>query len=167
MWVEGRSGLIGFDGFFITVVHHGLLHRATCGRGEKRIPVHQLGSVRWKPAGRFALGFIQFSLAGGNEKRSLFGRQSLDAAGDENALLFTYRQQSGFEKLKKSVEETLAIRWPNIPPGSHPSGPLAVIGGLQSLERLLENGTLTHEEFAVLKPRLLGLLPAGTPDPTH
>lgn len=160
MWAEGRGGLVGFDGFFLTLVHDGRFHRATCGRGEKRIPVLQLGSVRWKPAGRFGPGFIQFALAGGNERRSLFGRHSRDAARDENALRFSRRQQPAFEELRKAVEESLADRQLAAAAIRRP-GPLELVTGLKHLAQLQEEGKLTQDEFEVLKSRMLARLYSG------
>jgi len=42
-------------------------------------------------------GFIQFSVPGGNEARSKFGSQTMDAVKDENSVVFTRKQQAGFE----------------------------------------------------------------------
>ncbi|WP_372406754.1 DUF4429 domain-containing protein [Streptomyces luteireticuli] len=150
--------MVGFDGFFLTLVHNNVFHRATCGMGEKRIPVLQLGSVRWKSAGRFGPGFIQFALTGATEKRSLFGRQVWDAAGDENALLFSHRQQPAFREIRKAVEKALAARHVAATAAIRGSGLLEVITGLESLAQLLESGKLSQDEFDVLKSRLLARL---------
>jgi hypothetical protein len=80
--VKGVNGTITFDGAFVSIVRSGFLARATIGKGEKRIPVGHISSVQFKPAG-LVRGFIQFSLAGGVERRSQFGRQSTGSTWNE------------------------------------------------------------------------------------
>ncbi|KNB53056.1 hypothetical protein [Streptomyces caatingaensis] len=159
MWAEGRGGLVGFDGSFLTLIHDGLLPGGTPGRSEKRIPVLQLGAIRWRPAGRrIGLGCIQFVPAGAGERRPLFGRHARNAAGGGNALLFTHRQQPAFEALRKAVEAVLAQRHLAATGTSRPPGPLDAVAGVESLARLLDEGKLTRDEFDVLKSRLLSRL---------
>lgn len=68
--------------------------RATRGRSSSAVTssasigtassLASVTAVQWKPAGGMVNGFIQFTLAGGNEPRSRFGRPTTDAANDEN-----------------------------------------------------------------------------------
>ena len=64
-------------------------------------------SVQFKPAGPVVNGFIQFSLGGGNERRSAFGQQSAEAGKDENSVVFRKKQQPGFEELRAAVETAI------------------------------------------------------------
>lgn len=75
------------------------------------MPINHITSMQLKPAGLMN-GFIQFSLAGGVEKQSKFGRQSNDAARDENAVMFTKKQQSAFEELRAAIERAMVARAP-------------------------------------------------------
>jgi hypothetical protein len=77
MYAEGWGGQVWFDGLVVTIQRKGFVARATVGKGEKRIPISSIVAVQWKPAG-VVNGFIQFTIAGGNEARSRFGRQSMD-----------------------------------------------------------------------------------------
>ena len=79
----------------------------TVGKGEKRIPIRSLAGIEWKPAGPLVRGYIQFTIPGGNERRSRMGSRSVDAAKDENSVLFTPGQQTQFEALRSAIEARL------------------------------------------------------------
>lgn len=83
----GAGGYAAFDGDFVTLQHVGL-GRGVVGKGVKRIPLSSVTAVQIKPAGALVNGFIQFTIPGGNERRSGFGAQTRDAAGDENSIIF-------------------------------------------------------------------------------
>ncbi|MGH3501211.1 MAG: DUF4429 domain-containing protein [Nocardioidaceae bacterium] len=105
---KGRGGTVTFDTRFVTIIRRGVLARMSYGKGEKRIPVARINAVQWKPAGVVVNGFIQFTIAGGNEVRSAFGRQTIDASRDENSVIFTRKQQPAFAALRDAIDETLA-----------------------------------------------------------
>jgi hypothetical protein len=100
-------------------------------------------------------GFILFTVGGGNEARSRFGSQTMDAAGDENSVVITKKQMPDFEKLRAAVEDATAQR------GRLAAAPTAVpdvIGQIEQLGKLHDAGVLTNEEFEVKKAELLGRL---------
>jgi len=66
--VQGRNGVVSFDGPFVTINRKGFVARATVGKGEKRIPVGSISAVQLKPAGPMMNAFIQFTMPGGNER---------------------------------------------------------------------------------------------------
>ena len=149
--VRGHNGTIEFDGATVAITRRGFLARATVGKGEKRIPVRHITAVQFKPAG-LVNGFIAFTLAGGVENRSRFGRQTTDAAKDENSVIFTKSQQPSFEQLRTDIEQAM----------SAPAGPMAQaqladpVAQLQQLAALHQSGALSNEEFAHAKASLLG-----------
>lgn len=152
---EGHNGQVVFDGQFVTITRKGFLARATVGKGEKRIPLASVAAVQWKPAGAMVNGFIAFTVPGGNEGRSKFGSQSFDAAKDENAVMFTKKQQVAFEGLRQDVEAGIAAR--HAPQQYVQAAPTATVGDqLQQLAALRDSGVLTDEEFAGQKAKLLG-----------
>jgi len=69
-------------------------------RGRKEIAIDQVTGTRFKNATAFINGYIQFSIIGDAETR----RGALDAAQDENSVMFTNKQQPGFEKARELVE---------------------------------------------------------------
>jgi hypothetical protein len=156
--VKGHNGQIEFDGQYVTITRKGILGRMTVGKGEKRIHISQISSVQWKPAGPFVNGFIQFSAAGGNERRSRFGSQTSSAVNDENSVIFTTRQKAAFEELRAAIEAAIAAH--HAPGGQ---GLPATVAGLQSvadelakLGELHQQGLITTEEFEAGKNRILG-----------
>ena len=70
MTCKGVNGTVSFDGTWVTIGRSGFLARSTVGKGEKRISVSQITSVRWKPPTKLVRGYISFALPGGNETRS-------------------------------------------------------------------------------------------------
>ena len=105
--IRGVNGTISFDGRFVTITRKGFMARATVGKGEKRIPVKNISAVQLKPASALIRGYIQFTVPGGNENRSRMGKQTIDAAKDENSVVFTPKQQPGFEQLRAQIEEAI------------------------------------------------------------
>ena len=69
-------------------------------RGRKEIAIDQVTGTRFKNATAFINGYIQFSIIGDAETR----RGALDAAQDENSVMFTNKQQPGFERARELVE---------------------------------------------------------------
>ena len=92
----------------VTIERKGFLARAATGKGSKQIPVRSISAVQFKPAGVVVNGFIQFTIAGGIEQRSRFGRSTTDAAHDENSIVFTYGQRAVFEQLRDAVQAAVA-----------------------------------------------------------
>ncbi|MYU20788.1 DUF4429 domain-containing protein [Streptomyces sp. SID8352] len=156
--VKGHTGQVTFDGQYVTITRRGLVARTTVGRGEKRFHISQISSVQWKPAGLFFNGFIQFAAAGGNERRSQFGSQTADAVTDENSVVFTVRQKTAFEGLRKAIEDAIAAHHtPSSPALPHaPSRPASIADELAKLATLRDQGALTEAEFQQQKQRLLG-----------
>ena len=69
-------------------------------RGRKEIAIDQVAGTRFKNATAFLNGYIQFSLMGDAETR----RGAFDAAQDENSVMFTNKQQPGFERARELIE---------------------------------------------------------------
>jgi hypothetical protein len=145
----GVNGYCSFDGRYLTLQPLGL-GRFTVGKGVKRIPVESISAIQMKPAGSVVNGFIQFTVPGGNERRSEFGRQTLDAAGDENSLIFTQLQEANFVSLRDAIEA--ARDSPVTAPGS------PILNQLAQLAELRDSGIVTAEEFDAKKAELLGRL---------
>jgi hypothetical protein len=148
--VKGVNGTVAFDGRTVTIHRSGVMARATVGKGTKSIPVGNVVAVQWKPASRTIRGFIQFTVAGGNEGRSRFGRQSIDAAKDENSVLFGWTQRAEFEALRAAVEAAISAG-PTPAPDS-----ASVADELAKLNELRAQGVLSDAEFDAAKARLLG-----------
>lgn len=156
--VNGHGGQITFDGTFITITRRGFLGRAVVGKGEKRLHISQISGVQWKDAGAMINGFIQFTVPGGVERRSGFGRQTNDAAHDENSVVFTRQQMPEFAHLRQEIDNAIAYQHQPQQPMYAPApvqqaNPAEQIGQIWALH---QQGAMTREEFEMQKARILG-----------
>lgn len=101
--VKGVNGTVAFDGRVVSISRSGL-GAVTIGKGEKRIPVSSIAAVQWKPCTVTTRGYIQFTIPGGNERRAQFGKGTIDAAKDENSVLFKRSQEADFQQLRSAIE---------------------------------------------------------------
>ena len=152
VWAIGVGGYVRFDGNFVVLRRTGI-GRGVVGKGEKRIPLRSVTAIQLKPAGAMVNGFIQFSLSGGDERRSTFGKQTFVAAGDENSMVFQRRDQGQFETLRDAVEAaTVAAHGGQVPSAKDP------LDQLRKLAELRDAGIITEDEFAAKKADLMGRL---------
>lgn len=147
---KGVNGQVSFDGATVTITRKGLMARSTVGKGTKTIPVHHITGVQWKDPG-MVRGFIQFTVPGGIEQRSRFGHQSLDAAKDENAVVFGVRHRAEFQALRDAVQEAISAGHQQQPEAS----PSSVADELAKLAQLRDTGVISPQEFEAQKARLL------------
>jgi hypothetical protein len=109
--------------------------------------------VQLKPAGPVYNGFIQFTVPGGIERRSSFGKHTRDAFGDENSVVFSRGQMPAFLALRDAIEEVIVLR-----SGVHASAPATtanVAEQIGQLAALRDQGILTDAEFETKKTELL------------
>lgn len=151
---KGHNGTVVFDGDFVTISRTGGLARLTIGKGDKRIPLQSISAVQWKPPGAMMNGFIAFTIGGGNEKRSRFGSQTVDATKDENAVVVTKRQGPDFVSIRDAIEKAIADR---ARPASAPAAASSEspVEQLRKLADLHAAGVLTDAEFAAKKAQML------------
>lgn len=142
------GGIVSFDGAFVSIRRRGL-NRLTVGKGEKRIPIQSITAVQLKPAGPITNGFIQFTIAGGIERRSKFGRQTPDAVGDENSVIFTRKQQPQFEILRSAIEGAMVAS------RRAPEHQIDPMDQIRKLAELRDAGIVTEDEFQAKKRSLL------------
>lgn len=120
----------------------------TVGRGTKRTPVRQISLVQLKPAGMAVNCNIQFSPSGGNERRSWFGKQNVEAVKDENSIVFTPKHAEEFEAIRTAIEAAMAA----------PSGRTAPASAADEIAKLVairDAGAITDEEFEAHNATLL------------
>lgn len=154
VWAVGQmgSGFVRFDGDFVHIQHSGALSRMTVGKGSKRIPIHSISAIQLKPAGAIMSGYIQFTMGGAVERRAEFGRQSFDAASDENSIMFTKTEQPFFERFRDAVEQAIAAqRRPAAAPAAAPD----LVAQIKGLADLRDAGVLSEDEFQTKKADLL------------
>jgi hypothetical protein len=154
MEAKGVTGNIVFDGQMVTIKRTGAAARMIHGQGEKSIPVTSIAAVQWKPPTWASRGFIQFTIPGGNEQRSLKGSRTMDAAGDENSVLFSKTQMPEFERLRVAIET--ARRSAGSPTANSESSSGTATERLSELTAMRVQGLITDEEFETKKAAILG-----------
>ena len=102
-----RVAIRGVNGTLVVMPDYILIKRrralASLDRGrrsDRKIAIAQIVDTRLKVASPFINGYIQFSLEVGPEG----GRGGYAAAQDDNAVMFTKKQQPGFERAKAFVD---------------------------------------------------------------
>ena len=105
---KGLGGTVTFDGRMVRIERTGLFARNTVGKGEKSFPLVAIGGIRFKAATWLNNGYIKFVVMGGADKGSIVGRQYLDAAVNENAVVFRRRDNEAFVALQRAIETALA-----------------------------------------------------------
>lgn len=144
---KGRNGQVSFDGQTVTITREGFIGRTTHGRSEKRIPATGIGAIQVKPFSALSWGYIQFSVLGEVSKQALLGKQSRDAAKDENAVTFTKAQEQGFLDLRDAIEAAKAAPSPAAAPDAAEQ--------LAKLASLRDSGVITEDEFTAKKTEIL------------
>lgn len=153
---KGHNGQVTFDGDFVAIIRKGALGRMSIGKGEKRIPITSITAVQWKPPGGVVNGFIQFTIAGGNESRSRMGRQTTDAAKDENSVIVTKKQAPEFGALRAAVEDAIIQRHQPQQNVATAAPQASKLDQLRQLGELRDSGVLSTEEFESEKAQIMG-----------
>jgi TM2 domain-containing membrane protein YozV len=99
--VNGLGGQICLTNKRVIIKRQGLLAKGAHGyKGDKEIPIKNITAVQFKSSGSVTNGYIQFSILGGNESRG----GAFDAAGDENTVMFTSKQEFAFREVKRYID---------------------------------------------------------------
>lgn len=152
---RGFGGRIRFNGRVVTIEPTSL-DKLARGRGSKQIPISAISAVQLKKPG-LTNGFIQFTIAGGNEKQSRFGKSTHDAASDENSVIYTALRAKEFNQLYKAIQQAMSNVGTTPTPEPAPAHQPSASDDLSRLADLHEAGKLTDDEYAAAKARILGL----------
>jgi hypothetical protein len=101
-------------------------------------------------------GFIQFTVAGGIERRSKFGSQTRDARRDENSVFFVYQKRKDFEQLRDVIQEAPAAHHravAGIAPAA--TSQVTIPQQIEQLAALCDSGAITDAEYEAKKTELL------------
>lgn len=141
---EGVGDVLELYEHKITIKRKGVANFLTKGlQGAKDIYLNQLTALQFKSAGFFISGYLRFGVMGG-----VMGRGGvLDAAGDENTVMFTSEQEPSFQRVREALEAKLAER--------AVGGSGSSLDDLKKLAQLRDEGIITEEEFAAKKKQLL------------
>lgn len=151
--LDGANGIVELYANRIVIRRKGF--RGVLGhgffKGDKEIILKSITGVQVKKAGLVVLGYIQFSMMGGNE-----GRRGLtEATQDENTVTFDSSQNKIAEEVKNKVFELQ--QQAESKSVSQIINPLSGADEILKYKQLLDEGIITQEEFNAKKKQLLGL----------
>lgn len=133
----------------VTIRRKGMLNFINQGlKGAKSIPFSSISAIQLKKPGVVTSGYIQFSIAGGNEsKGGLF-----DATTDENTVMFADKKTlREMEELKSYIETKISELNNSVVKSNSLTGPEEI----KRYKELLDQGILTREEFEKKKNQIL------------
>ena len=157
MHAQGHNGQITIEGDWLVITRKGL-GRIGHSAGDRRIPLASITAVQMRPAKALTNGFIRFTVPGSPELRG--GLKN--AGSDENAVLFTKKQQVEFEAVRQIIERYIARRnGMGMGMGMGQPAPATPVGQdiaaqLAQLNQLHQTGALSDAEYAAAKARLIG-----------
>lgn len=146
---KGHNGQVTVDGDWLTIERKGL-GRVGHSKGDRRIQLASIQAVQMRPAGTFGNGFIKFTIPGSPESRGGLS----DAMQDENAVIFTKKQQGDFDALRAHIEQYISGRLAGVAGPAVPAPDAA--DQLLKLASLRDQGILSEDEFATQKAKILG-----------
>lgn len=140
----------------ITITRKGLRSFANRGsNGAQTIPYKSIISVDYKPASGPAGmigGHINFVTAAGNQNTGGFGSFGMFGGGDYNKA-----NSVVFRDHNKKIEEIKNIVEQKINQANEPIQSISSADEIAKFKKLLDDGTITQEEFDAKKKQLLGL----------
>lgn len=100
MKAVGVNGQVELMDGAIRITREGMIAKASfMGHGEKVIKFSSISSVQFKAPSLFANGFIHFVFSGGET----LGGSTVDAAQNDNAVVFKKKQLPEFKEIYESV----------------------------------------------------------------
>lgn len=142
-WFDSTKTKVIIDANFVRITRKGLGNKITIGSsGEKAIRIDSISSVQLK-APKLTSGYIQFTLSGNSNSQGV-----IDAAQDENSVLFIKQELDIATMIKEKVEQLLAAPKSN-------NGALSSADEIRKYKELLDDGIITQEEFEEKKEILL------------
>ena len=115
-------------------------------KGKKEILIDSISAVQFRPGGAMVNGYLQFTLAGGNEST----KGIMDVTKDENSIIITKKQNKDAEFIKDKIYELKATR-----AGGGQVRSISNFAQIKELKELLDMGAITQEEFDAKKAELL------------
>lgn len=106
----GRFGAtVSFDGWAVTVEKKSRLYG---GRGQRSMPLDQVATVIWRPAGVVTDGVLGFTVAGMVAPQPRLGRRTVSALEDPWQVPFRRSQRPQFEAVRAAIAAAQAAQRP-------------------------------------------------------
>ncbi|MGO1751833.1 MAG: DUF4429 domain-containing protein [Psychroflexus sp.] len=152
MEVKGQNGTVVVQDHSVIIRRSGLNVKLLGLRGDKEIMIKDIVAVQFKKPGMLTNGFIQFTFAGGNERKG----GTFNASTDENSVVFTKSKLRAFESVRDFINKKRNDILNNSNQGSFVNQD-DVYNQIEKLADLRNKGLITTEEFDAKKKQLLGI----------
>lgn len=146
----GVNGQLELYNDKVVIKRKGTISKFTQGffKGDKTIFLNQVSGIQVKPGGWATNGYIQFTISGGNESR----KGILDAAIDENTVMFKKKDNMLVNNIKSKIEEIkVSYMQPQIV-----NNQVSSADEIMKYKQLLDQGIISQEEFDNKKSQLIG-----------
>lgn len=146
--VDGIQGQLQVFDDYLTITPRGVLGFLNHGlKGTKSLRFTAITGIQYRRAGGFVNGYLQFTIAGGNESKG----GVLAATSDENSFMFARKVNELMDEVNEYIETQLR----QAAASNSPTGPASLGDQLTKLAQLREDGLLTDDEFLHAKAKLL------------
>jgi len=122
-------------------------------RGIKKLFYQNISAIHMKNATTFSNGYLQFSFHGGQEKTGT----SFIIAGDENAILFSKKNNVMMQELKMLIEKKIVEASAPASPPTTVVSEKSVAEQIKEFKELFDLGVISEDEFNQKKKQLLNL----------
>lgn len=144
---ESGTGIVTVTPSTVTIEHkRGTYH----GGKTKEIRIKSISGIEIGKPGAIMAGHIQFMFSGGKESG---GRGRIDAAKNENCVMFRKKDLAQFEECKALINRYIEEAQGSAPQVAASSD----ADELAKWAQLKESGAITEEEYDVKKRQILGL----------
>lgn len=152
--LKGRGNILNVYEDKLVIKTKGVLGFLVQGlAGDKTIPMESVRSVQFRKGGSFVNGFIQFGIAGAIEKQG----GVLNAAGDENSVVFYKEYNETAERIKLYVEDFISNRNNKFQIQQNSIQKISDADEIKKYKELLDQGIISSEEFEAKKKQILNL----------
>lgn len=146
--LKGVNGQLQLYEDKVIICRKGVLAKLTQGftKGNKTIYLRQISGIDFRLGGNFVNGYIQFVMAGGNEKtKGIF-----EATQDENTIMFRKQDNDIAVQIKSKIEELQQKE-------TNPSARMSAADEIRKYKALLDDGIINEDEFGKKKKELLSI----------
>ncbi len=133
----------------LTITPKGVLGFFNKGlKGTKEIPFRSIVAVQFRAGGAIVSGYLQFTIAGGNESKG----GVFSATQDENTFMFVKAANAAAEEIKAFIDSKVNSLHASGPSGKNEE---SLTDKIRELAALKEQGLLSDDEFTAAKAKLL------------
>tara|TARA_B100001121_G_C18493549_1_gene528508 strand:+ start:96 stop:569 length:474 start_codon:yes stop_codon:yes gene_type:complete len=134
----------------IELVQTGLGSKVRKGiKGSKTVPFESITAIQYREGNNLTNGFVQISIKGYQESK----KGLLDAAQDENTIMFKKKDNEIFKKIADLIQEK--IKEFSSKASNNITSQISISEEIEKLNNLFKSGAISEEEFTKAKDKLI------------